>query len=147
MAASSPISSLLYARCHDCSFETILKRYELTDRGLDVVLRGLSMTGSDTHTLAVAGPEERRLLTGPVRPVVLLRRRTGGGGRGVAPEVAPRCPDLGFMLPYTPVHHLLLGLPGDPPGPRLLVMTSANLSGEPIVTEDAFERLRTAGYL
>ncbi|MFE7559758.1 carbamoyltransferase HypF [Kitasatospora sp. NPDC057500] len=77
--------------------------------------------------LARTGPVEEELLTGPARPIVLLRRS------GPGPEaVAPGSPDLGVMLPYTPLHHLLLA----PPGPALLVMTSANLSGEPIVTDD-----------
>lgn len=85
--------------------------------------------------------EERALLTGARKPIVLLPRRSAGSGtpegRGVADAVAPGNPDLGLMLPYTPLHVLLFGLDGDAPGPDALVMTSGNRSGEPIVTDDA----------
>jgi hydrogenase maturation protein HypF len=79
--------------------------------------------------------QEAALLSSPARPIVLLRRRPGA----VAVEVAPRNPCLGVMLPYTPLHHLLLQAVGDTP----LVMTSGNWSDEPIAYEDqdALERL------
>ncbi|WP_174189844.1 carbamoyltransferase HypF [Nocardia barduliensis] len=62
-----------------------------------------------------------------------------------APSVAPGNPDLGVMLAYTPLHLLLFGLPGDPPGPQVLVMTSGNLGGEPICYQDDDARTRLAG--
>lgn len=81
--------------------------------------------------------DEERLLTGVRRPIVLLPGRGTPRGAGLAASVAPGSPDLGLMLPYTPLHVLLFGIGDDRPGPDALVMTSANLSGEPIVTDDA----------
>jgi len=76
-----------------------------------------------------------RLLTSPGRPIVLMPRRPGT----VAGAVAPGNRQLGVMLPYTPLHHLLLEAVAGP-----VVMTSGNISDEPIAyrDEDAFARLR-----
>ncbi|MFB0629568.1 carbamoyltransferase HypF [Streptomyces sp. AB3(2024)] len=114
------------------------RRKDRGDKPFALMARDLA----DVEALAHLGPEERELLTGGVRPIVLLRRRPDGAP---LPGVAPGSPDLGVMLPYTPLHHLLLGLDGDPRGPRLLVMTSGNLSGEPIVTDDAEALERLSG--
>jgi hydrogenase maturation protein HypF len=85
--------------------------------------------------LAELGAVEEELLTSRERPIVLARRLSGAA---VAPSVAPHAPDLGLMLPYTPMHQLLVGDAGVP-----LVMTSGNLSDEPIAfsDDDARERL------
>jgi hydrogenase maturation protein HypF len=85
------------------------------------------------RSLVQVTPVEKTLLSGVHRPIVLLPRQPGGD---VAPDVAPGNPDLGVMLPYTPLHTLLLGLDGDDPLPDAVVMTSGNLAGEPIVTDD-----------
>ncbi|MFL6137332.1 MAG: carbamoyltransferase HypF [Frankiaceae bacterium] len=78
------------------------------------------------------------LLSGPQRPIVLLPRRTGRGSVAVAPSVAPGNRDLGTMLPYAPLHHLLSRAAGGP-----IVLTSGNVSDEPIAfrDDDALARL------
>jgi len=76
------------------------------------------------------GARERALLCGPERPIVLALRRDGAA---VATSLAPGAPELGVMLPYSPLHHLLLH---DLAGVNL-VMTSGNRSEEPIAYDDA----------
>jgi hydrogenase maturation protein HypF len=87
------------------------------------------------RALVELGTEEEALLVARERPIVLARRRPGAP---VASAVAPRSPDLGVMLPYSPLHHLLLADVGMP-----LVLTSGNVSDEPIAyrDEDAVQRL------
>ena len=88
------------------------------------------------RALVELGDEEEALLVSRARPVVLARRRAGAR---IAPSVAPRAAELGIMLPYTPLHELLLhDVAGVP-----LVMTSGNVADEPIayLDDDARERL------
>jgi hydrogenase maturation protein HypF len=98
------------------------------------------------------GHEERDLLCGPERPIVLAPRLDCAP---VAPSVAPGAPELGVMLPYSPLHHLLLGdfaARGSPDagcragsGAAALIMTSANVSGEPIAYRDEEALARLGG--
>jgi len=83
--------------------------------------------------LADFSTEEETLLTSVARPIVLVAARVE------LPEVAPDNRELGIMLPYTPLQHLLFAAGA----PDVLVMTSANRSSEPIAYEDrdAFDRL------
>ncbi|MCL6522944.1 MAG: carbamoyltransferase HypF, partial [Firmicutes bacterium] len=81
--------------------------------------------------------EEEALLASPEAPI-LLARKTEAARRELAPSLAPGLQTLGVMLPYTPLHLLLLA-----EGPEVLVMTSGNLSGLPLEFENegALERL------
>jgi len=81
--------------------------------------------------------EEQSLLRSRARPVVLLHRRDGAP---VAQAVAPGSPWLGVMLPYTPLHHLLAADLARP-----VVLTSGNVSDEPIAFDDAEARKRLDG--
>lgn len=94
---------------------------------------------------ADVGGTEAAALSGPARPIVLLRRLSPDAGAPLTDAVAPGSPLLGLMLPYSPLHHLLLapvpGIAGPPPD--ALVLTSANRSDEPIcfTEDDAARRL------
>ncbi|HTM29829.1 MAG TPA: carbamoyltransferase HypF, partial [Vicinamibacterales bacterium] len=88
--------------------------------------------------LCEVAPLEHRLLEAPEAPIVLLRRRAGT--HGVADGVAPGTVNLGVMLPYTPLHHLLLGEMQRP-----VVCTSGNISDEPMVIDEVEAVSRLGG--
>lgn len=123
------------------------RRKRRSNKPLAVMVRSLA----DTERLCHVDDAERGLLTGSIRPIVLLRRRAVGEGDSpdaltLAPSVAHVLPELGVMLPYTPLQHLLLAA-AEARGMYALVMTSGNLSEEPIETDDdlAWEHLAAAG--
>ncbi len=116
----------------------------------------MAATVDAAERLVQLGPTERALLCGPERPIVLAPRLEAAA---VAPSVAPGAPELGVMLPYSPLHHMLLAdlnegaceaaAPARDVTPAVrrevvtLVMTSGNASEEPIAyrDEDALARL------
>ncbi len=124
------------------------RRKRRSNKPLAVMVRSLADAGRLCHI----DDAERDLLAGSIRPIVLLRRRavyeSGGSPNALAlaPSVAHDLPELGVMLPYTPLQHLLLAA-AEARGMHALVMTSGNLSEEPIETDDdlAWEHLVAAG--
>lgn len=96
-----------------------------------VMVKNLASARALTHLTA----DTEALLTSPARPIVLAPARTELAG------VAPNSRELGVMLPYAPLHHLLF----EAGAPDVLVMTSANRSSEPIAYADEDARRRLAG--
>ena len=123
-------------------------RKRRSNKPLAIMARDLDVMRAPCHV----GPKERDLLCGSVRPIVLLQRREGMGGdnppssSALAHSVAFDLPELGIMLPYTPLQHLLMA-ECRVHGVDALVMTSGNLSEEPIEMDDgaAWARLVESG--
>ena len=88
----------------------------------------------DARAACEISPEEAALLASPARPIVLLKKRADAQ---LAPGLADKLPELGVMLPATPVQHLILHDFQAATGRGMLVMTSGNAHDEPIVTDDA----------
>lgn len=91
-------------------------------------------------TICTVSPLEARLLISPESPIVLLQRNERKASALIAENLAPDNPSLGVMLPYTPLHHLLMREIQFP-----VIATSGNLSDEPICTDEREALGRLAG--
>ena len=143
--------------CCDAGSEAAVQRLrQLKARPMKpfaVMMRDLEVVGRECRL----EPEMEPLLTGPQKPIILIPRRHDSAESAeldsniqeeiktnsqirhrlrIAASVAPDNPNLGVMLPYTPVHLLLFNYPDDEPISDVLVMTSGNPSGAPICMND-----------
>ena len=137
----------------EAAVRELRRRKRRSNKPLAVMVRDLGAADSICHV----DDTERELLCGSVRPIVLLRRldgatlsestvaagtetHTGAENADAKPRLAPSVafdlPELGVMLPYTPLQHLLLAA-AERIGIHALVMTSGNVSGDPIEVDDA----------
>ncbi len=125
----------LACRADDSAGVTRLRaRKQRDDKPFAIMVRSVG----EARRLVVLDGREARLLASAARPILLARARMDAR-IPIAPAVAPGRRELGVMLPYTPLHHLLLGGVDAP-----LVMTSGNLSDEPIVYRDDEALVRLA---
>ena len=115
----------------EAAVSALRARKHREDKPFAVMVPGLAAA----RELASVSSEDAKLMSSVARPIVLVPRLRGAR---VAPSVAPASRELGLMLPYSPLHHLLLADVG-----TALVMTSGNVSDEPIAfrDDDALERL------
>ncbi len=108
------------------------KRKRREEKPFAIMVRDIE----DAKGIAHLSHEEEKILTSKERPIVLLRKRKGNP---LSSEVSPKNRYFGIMLPYTPIHYLLLEKRGD-----IFVMTSGNITDEPINidNDDAFRNLK-----
>jgi hydrogenase maturation protein HypF len=118
---------LLCDACNPAAVERLRARKQRPAKPLAVMVPEHWLDGEPARpTIARPSAAELALLRGPQRPIVLVRKAKESR---LAEAVAPGLDEVGLMLPYSPLHHLLLqGFDGP------LVATSANLSGEPVLT-------------
>lgn len=129
---------LMCDACNESAVSRLRQRKLRPDKPLAVMFpqRGASLLDSVDEELLPTAVEATTLRT-PERPIVLCKKKPHGK---LAPSIAPGLLEVGAMLPYSPLHHLLLSRFAGP-----LVATSGNISGEPVITDnlDAAKRLST----
>lgn len=118
----------------DATSETAVARLRAKKRRDHKPLALMVDSLGTARSIVDLSPGAERLLSSPAAPIVLGTRRDGGG---LATGVAPGMHRLGVMLPHTPIQHLLARH-----GHRVLIMTSANLSDDPLITDDRDARVR-----
>ena len=109
--------------CNEDAVRRLRQRKSRPDKPLAVMLP-LALASNDLHSVVNANPQQLRCLSDPLRPIVLVGKLSDSA---LSPSLAPGLNEVGIMLPYSPLHQLLLDHFSKP-----LVMTSANLSGEPV---------------
>jgi hydrogenase maturation protein HypF len=121
---------LMVDACNDEAVELIRRRKPRPHKPLAVM-----MTEHQLEEHVILNKEKRVLLESEVHPIVLLEKKQGSS---LSSLIAPQLNEVGVMQPYSPLHHLLLQEFGGP-----LVATSANVSGEPVLTDntDVVQRL------
>ncbi len=116
---------------------TLRRRKPRPDKPLAVMFPLAGADGLDfVRRYVTLYPDEAALLGSPQRPIVLAAKRRGSD---LADNIAPHLAELGIFLPYSPLHQLLLDEFGGP-----LVATSGNISGEPVLTDNAEASARLA---
>jgi hydrogenase maturation protein HypF len=121
---------LLCDAANEAVVRRLRERKRRPDKPLAILVPWRGVDGLDwIAALADPDPVERERLCSPMRPIVLVRKQPDFP---LAPAVAPDLDEIGLMLPYSPLHHLLADDFGAP-----LVATSANLGGEPVLTDGA----------
>ncbi len=121
----------------DARNEAAVARLRLRKRREEKPFALMVPSVEEARRLCDISPEEEVLLGSPAAPIVLLRPKPVSG---LAPGVARSSPYLGLMLPYSPLHHLLMERCGFP-----VVATSGNRSDEPIAIENGEARVRLGG--
>lgn len=127
---------LMCAATDEAAVRRLRARKRRPDKPLAVMFPQLGEDGlGRVRAHALIDGTEAQLLVSPARPIVLVRRRPDST---LATAIAPGLTEVGVLLPYSPLHHLLLADFGEP-----LVATSGNVSGEPVLTdqEDAARAL------
>ena len=118
----------LAGRCDDPEIALTLRRRKHRDeKPFAVMCRDAEVA----RIFCEVSPEEERILSGARKPIVLLRKKDPRSWQHLSENS-----QIGVMLPYTPVHVLLMEERDDDPGFRALIMTSANLSDTPIIREN-----------